>query len=279
MLTIDPAPVTNTGTIEVKGDSILVLSDEIITNTDGTTKGIIHVDANNSTHFATLDLEGSTIKGGTLIISGELVSTGDSFITGADITNTGTIDVTSGTLTIDATSILNNTGTLETNGGNLIIDTAFAGSLEIKGAAALELGSADAYSQVTVTFEPEATGTLKLDHSETFSGTVAGLDDNTIDLVDIAYGSNPTVSYAGDASGGILSVFVGGVDVSNIKLTGDYLGVHWTLTDDGPSRARHGCDGSPRRCRRARPQRQCDPGRRFDRLDHGWRPDGLRRHL
>ncbi len=171
-----------------------------------------------------------------------LVSTGDSFITGTDITNTGTIDVTSGTLTIDATTILNNTGTLETNGGNLIIDTAFAGGLEIKGAAALELGSsfANAYSQVTVTSEPGATGTLKLDHSETFSGTIAGLDDNTIDLVDIAYGSNPTVSYAGDASSGILSVFVNGVDVSNIKLTGDYLGAHWTLTDDGFSQ--HGTD-------------------------------------
>jgi hypothetical protein len=240
MLTIDPAPVTNTGTIEVTDGATLVLSGEIITNTDGTTKGVIQVGADPTHTAATLDLEGSTIKGGTLIISGELVSTGDSFITGADITNTGTIDVTSGTLTIDATSILNNTGTLETNGGNLIIDTAFAGSLEIKGAAALELGSADAYSHVTVTFEPEATGTLKLDHSEAFSGTVAGLDDNTIDLVDIAYGSNPTVSYAGDASGGILSVFVGGVDVSNIKLTGDYLGVHWSLTDDGSSG--HGTD-------------------------------------
>jgi fibronectin-binding autotransporter adhesin len=243
-LTIDPAPVTNTGTIEVKGDSTLVLSGETITNsvtTDGvTTKGVIQVDATDSTHFSTLDLHGSTINGGTLIISGELVSTGDSFITGADITNTGTIDVTSGTLTIDATSILNNTGTLETNGGNLIIDAAFSGNLEIKGAAALELGSANAYSQVTVTFEPKATGTLKLDDSKTFSGTVAGLDDNTIDLVDIAYGSNPTVRYAGDASGGILSVFVGGVDVSNIKLTGDYLGVHWTLTDDGSSP--HGTD-------------------------------------
>ena len=229
-LTIDPAPVTNTGTIEVKGDSTLVLNDEIITNTDDTTKGVIKVDA-DLTHTATLDLEGSTIHGGTVTIAGVLDSTGDSFITGATITNTGTIDVTGGTLTIDATSTLDNTGgTLETNGGNLIIDAAIVGSLDIKGGAVLELGSslANAYSQVTVTFEPGATGTLKLDHSETFNGTVAGLDDNTIDLVDVAYGSNPTVSYAGNASGGILSVFAGGVDVSNIKLTGDYLGVHWT---------------------------------------------------
>ena len=238
-LTIDPTPVTNTGTIEVKGDSTLVLSDEIITNTDGTTKGVIQVDARSDAYC---DARSGGVH--------------DQWRHGhyrrrpgfdrrqlhhrCDITNTGTIDVTGGTLTIDATSILNNTGTLETNGGNLIIDTAFVGSLEIKGAAALELGSANAYSQVTVTFEPEATGTLKLDHSKTFSGTVAGLDDNTIDLADIAYGSNPTVSYAGNVSGGILSIFVGGVDVSNIHLTGDYLGVHWTLTDDGSSQ--HGTD-------------------------------------
>src|SRR5205814_6976427 len=32
---------------------------------------------------------------------------------------------------------------------------------------------------------------------------------------------------------------VGGVDVANIHLSGDYLGVHWALTDDGPS---HGTD-------------------------------------
>ena len=237
-LTIDPAPVTNTGTIEVKGDSTLVLSEETITNT----KGFIQVDATDSTHFSTLDLEGSTIHGGTLVISGELDSTGDSFITGATITNTGTIDVTGGTLTIDATSTLDNTnGTLETNGGNLIIDARIVGNLEIKGGAVLELGSslASAYSHATVTFEPGSTGTLKLDHSKTFSGAVAGFDANTtIDLADIAYGSNVTASYAGNAAGGILSVFVGGIDVSNIDLTGDYLGVHWTLADDGS----HGTD-------------------------------------
>jgi hypothetical protein len=241
-LTIDPTPVTNTGTMEVKGGATLVLSDEIISNTDGTTKGVIQVDADPG-HTATLDLEGSTISGGTLKIFGELDSTGDSFITGVTITNTGTIDVTGGTLIIDATSTLDNTGgTLETNGGKLIIDAAISGNLEIKGGAVLELGSglANAYSQATVTFEPGATGTLKLDHSETFNGKVVGLDDNTIDLVDIAYGSNPTVSYAGDASGGTLSVFVNGVDVSNIHLTGDYLGVHWTLSDDGS--LQHGTD-------------------------------------
>ena len=241
-LTIDPTPVTNGGTMEVKIGSTLVLSDEIITNTDGTTKGIIQVDGDPG-QTAMLDLEGSTISGGTLKISGELDSTGDSFITGVTITNTGTIDVTGGTLIIDATSTLDNTGgTLETNGGNLIVDAAISGNLEIKGGAVLELGSssANAYSQATVTFEPEATGTLKLDHSETFNGKVAGLDDNTIDLVDIPSVKDgktvlPTVTYSGDKTGGTLTI-VSNVDptqVAHIQLTGDYTGVTWVATNDG----------------------------------------------
>ncbi len=245
-LTIDPTPVTNTGTILVTDDSTLVLDGETITNsvtdpgTHATTNGKIEVDATDATHVSTLDLEGSTIDGGTLTISGTLDSTGSSFITGASITNSGTIDVTSGTLTIDATSTLINTGTIETDGGNLILNAALSGNLEIKGASTFELGASDpsAYSHLTVTFDPGATGTLVLDHAESFKGTIAGLDDNKLDLADVAYGSNTTVSYSGTATAGVLSIYVNGIDVSDIHLTGDYLGVRWALADDGS--AQHG---------------------------------------
>src|SRR5258708_12761850 len=56
----------------------------------------------------------------------------------------------------------------------------------------------------------------------------------------MGYGNKLTVSYAGNTSGGTLSIFVGGVDVSDIKLTGDYTGVHWALANDGSSQ--HGTD-------------------------------------
>ncbi len=85
------------------------------------------------------------------------------------ITNTGTIDVTGGTLTIDATSTLDTShGVVEASGGHLTINAAIVGNLEIKDGAVLELGSSssDAYSQATVTFDPGAMGTLKLDHSQ-----------------------------------------------------------------------------------------------------------------
>ena len=234
-LTIDPTPVTNTGTIEVMGGGTLKLSDDIITNADDTTNGIIQVDA-GPINPATLDLDASTISGGTVNISGVLNSSGDSFVTGAKITNTGTIDVTSGTLVIDATSTLDNTGgTLKSDGGDLIVDTAFSGNLEIKGGAVLELGANAPYSSVTVTFDPDATGTLKLDHSEAFGGTVTGLDDNTIDLLDISSLNGvgtivlPTVTF--DSKTDILTI-TSNVDltqVAHIQLTGDYTGVSWSV--------------------------------------------------
>jgi len=238
-LTIDPTSITNTATIEVKGGSTLKLSDDIITNTDGTTNGIIRVDA-DPTHTATLDLDKSTISGGIVTVSGLLDSTGDSFITGATITNTGIIDVTSGTLTIDATSTFINTGKLESNGGNLIIDTAFSGNLEIKGGAVLELGAGSpvTYSHAAVTFDPGATGTLKLDHSQTFGGTVTGLDDNAIDLVDISSVKDgktvlPTITYDGIHDTLTIVSNVDHTQIAHIQLTGDYSGVTWAATTDG----------------------------------------------
>ncbi len=140
--------MTNTGTIEVAGDSTLVLSGETVTNSvtvaDVTTNGIIQVDATS-----TLDLEGATVNGGTLTISGLLDSTGDSFINDAAITNSGIIDVTSGIGTISGASSFINNGTLETlgaeldlvnttvtNNGSIIVDLAegLSGTLNLQGA-------------------------------------------------------------------------------------------------------------------------------------------------
>jgi len=102
----------------------------------------------------------------------------------------------------------------------------------------LELGANSPYTSVTVTFEPDATGTLKLDHAETFGGTVVGLDDNTIDLVDISSVKNgatvlPTVTF--DSATDVLTITsnVDPTEVAHIKLQGDYTGVTWNVTSDG----------------------------------------------
>src|SRR5581483_10461311 len=239
-LTIDPADFTNTGTLEVKDGATVVLNgetvDNSVTDTGGTTNGTIQVDAH-----AVLDFEGSAINGGNLNVEAlsKFDSTGISSITGATITNSGVFDVTSGTLTIDATSILNNAGKFEADGGNLIINAAVSGNLEIVSFSGLELGAtaAGAYSAATVTFDVGSTGTLTLDDAAASKDVkIAGLDDdNTIDFTHLKFDSGLTTSYSGTASGGTLSIFEGGLEVAEIKLTGDYTGVHWVLGQDSRS--------------------------------------------
>ena len=111
-----------------------------------------------------------------------------------------------------------------------------SGNLEIVSFSGLELGAtaAGAYSAATVTFDVGSTGTLTLDDAAASKDvTIAGLDDdNTIDFTHLKFDSGLTTSYSGTASGGTLSVFEGGLEVAEIKLTGDYTGVHWVLGQD-----------------------------------------------
>ena len=200
-LTIDPTKVTNNGTILVDSHT-------------------------------TLDLQSSEIDGGKITIDGELDSTGNSTISGATIINDGVIDIKSGLLTIDATSVLSGTGSIKMDGGSLALKGALVGDIEISGAGTVELesNSLTAYSNATVTFDQGSTGTLKLDHAGDFGGKVVGFTTGqTLDLADIAYSSKPIVVY----TGGVLEVYVNGQDVANINLTGDYSGVQWVLSSDG----------------------------------------------
>lgn len=91
-LDINGEAVTNKGTLQSINNGTLKLISTTVTNG----VGAVSVEAGS-----TLDLVGSTIAGGTVTIAGTLESTGTSAINDADIHNTGTITVTSGTLTID----------------------------------------------------------------------------------------------------------------------------------------------------------------------------------
>ena len=108
----------------------------------------------------------------------------------------------------------------------------------IDAGATLELTSA--YNGV-VTFAG-STGTLKLDNSSSFSGTVAGMSgQDTIDLVDINFASAQQPTYSGTNSGGTLTV-ADGTHTANIALSGQYMasfvksadGFGGTLIQDAP---------------------------------------------
>jgi len=77
------------------------------------------------------------------------------------------------------------------------------------------------------------TGTLKIDHSSTFAGTVAGMSgQDTIDFADIDFTEVQTPVYSGDASGGMLTV-TDGTHTGNVALIGNYLASTFVASSDG----------------------------------------------
>src|SRR5215216_1143171 len=101
----------------------------------------------------------------------------------------GVIEATgTNALVIDTGAIaVTNYGLIEASGtGGLVVNSALVGggAAEIDGASRIEFGAA---SDAAVAFDAAASGTLQLDQSAGFSGTIAGFDGNdVIDLADIA---------------------------------------------------------------------------------------------
>jgi len=102
--------ITNMGTLDVSGPA--TLRDVALTNNH-----VVQIDSGE-----TLNLDNSTITGGTLNIAGTLDSTGDSFITDVTIDNVGNIHVSSGVLTIDPAPFTNSGTILVTNDSTLVLD-------------------------------------------------------------------------------------------------------------------------------------------------------------
>ena len=77
------------------------------------------------------------------------------------------------------------------------------------------------------------TGTLKLDNSSSFAGTVAGMTGQ--DTIDFAYIDPIKVqqpTYSGTASSGSLTV-TDGSHIANVALLGDYMASTFVTSSDG----------------------------------------------
>ena len=78
-----------------------------------------------------------------------------------------------------------------------------------------------------------STGTLQLDSSSSFSGTVAGMSDQDIlDLRDVNPASVQAPTFLGSSSGGTLTV-TDGTHSANIALLGNYLASSFVTSSDG----------------------------------------------
>ena len=151
--------------------------------------------------------------------------------TGANVvTNAGLIEATA-SAGLSISSAIANSGTILANGGNVTLSAAVTGSGtdSLKGASVIEAGGADSN---TVAFASTSTGTLKLDQSQLFTGTVTGLSTGkTIDLANVAIGT-ATLSYSGTTTSGVLKV-TDGSTTATINLTGKYTKASFNLTNDG----------------------------------------------
>jgi hypothetical protein len=80
-----------------------------------------------------------------------------------------------------------------------------------------------------------STGTLRLDSSSSFAGTVAGMTgQDAIDFRDINPAAVQTPTYSGTSTGGTLAV-TDGTHSANIALLGNYLASTFAPSNDGHS--------------------------------------------
>ena len=139
------------------------------------------------------------------------------------VLNTGTLQSV-GTGGLQVISDLINTGLIWANGGNVVIDgdASGAGIAMISGMATLEFSAA---SDQHVSFTTIGDGMLILANAAAFTGSIDGFNaGDRIDLVDINFGANDTLTYvANDAgTGGLLSVS-DGLHTAQLEIDGQYI--------------------------------------------------------
>ncbi|VVP99103.1 hypothetical protein PS934_02349 [Pseudomonas fluorescens] len=185
-------------------------ADTVLTNADNTISGAGQLGAGQM----------MLVNSGLILASGVnalVIDTGSSAVT-----NTGVLQASgSGGLVIE--SALLNSGSLWANDGNITVhgDASGAGSATISGTAMLEFGAA---SDQHVTFDSGAAGTLKLDVSAAFSGSVSGFAaGDKLEFGDVAFGADTQITYAANdiGTGGMLSVS-DGAHVTQVALNGQY---------------------------------------------------------
>ncbi|QPF91352.1 VCBS domain-containing protein [Bradyrhizobium commune] len=215
-LDINGEAVTNTGTLAAINDGTLKLISMTVTNTGGA----VSIESGS-----TLDLSGATVDGGTMTIAGTLESTGTSAITDADITNTGTITVTGGTLTIDPAvpHTITNSHLIQANGGELDI----SGELVTNSADLKAInGGILKLSNVTVT---NGGGTVTVDGtSKLYLSNVSAINGGQLSNSGHLYG----VSGANSVSAAVTNTGTIEVQGGTLNLSGGLTGAGSLVIDD-----------------------------------------------
>ncbi|MER9587036.1 Ig-like domain-containing protein [Mesorhizobium sp. M0276] len=222
--------------VTLQGGGQILLSDSAANIISGTGPDVTLVNVDNTISGA------GQLGGGMLGLDnqGTIIATGSNALVvdtgGSAVVNSGTLETTgSGGLTI--TGGLANSGMLWANGGNIDINGQVTGDGDatIGNLSKLEFGAA---SSTDVTFAANAAGTLQLDDSFDFSGSIAGItNDDKVNLEDILFGAGTSAAYQADldGAGGTLTV-TDGTHNATLHLLGVYDAHSFTLADDGTGR-------------------------------------------
>ncbi|WP_247432182.1 VCBS domain-containing protein [Bradyrhizobium sp. 44] len=216
-LDINGEAVANTGTLAAINHGTLKLIGVTVTDT-----GSGHVSVESG---SILDLQGATIDGGTVTIAGTLESTGTSAINNADITNTGTITVTSGTLTIDPAILhtITNHGLIQANGGELDI----SGELIVNSADIMAVhGGTLKLASVIVT---NSAGTITVDGTSKLYLTDVSINGGSLSNAGNLYG----VSGSNTVSAMVTNTGTIEVQAGTLNLAGGLSGVGSVTIDNG----------------------------------------------
>ncbi|TPK62094.1 adhesin, partial [Mesorhizobium sp. B2-4-15] len=222
--------------ITLQGGGQVVLSDSDANMVSGTAADVTFTNVDNTISGAgqlgggllSLDNQGTIIATGTHAL---VIDTG-----GSTVANSGILEATgSGGLTVNGA--VANSGLIWANGGDIAIGGQVTGDGDaiIGNMSQLEFHAA---SSTNVTFAADAAGTLQLDDSFDFSGSIAGItNDDKVDLGDILFGTGTSAVYHmnQDGSGGTLLVSDGTHDAT-LHIIGAYDADSFTVADDGTGR-------------------------------------------
>ncbi|PZV35942.1 beta strand repeat-containing protein, partial [Mesorhizobium kowhaii] len=222
--------------ITLHGGGQVVLSDSDANVISGTAADVTLTNVDNTISGA------GQLGGGLLSLNnqGTIIATGTHALVidtgGSTVSNSGTFEATgSGGLAINGA--VANSGLIWANGGDVTIGGQVTGDGDaiIGNMSQLEFHAA---SSADVIFGADAAGTLRLDDSFDFSGSIAGItNDDRVDLGDIWFSTGTSAVYQAnqDGSGGTLLVSDGTHDAT-LHLVGAYDTGTFTLADDGTGR-------------------------------------------
>ena len=212
------------GTVQLDGGRTLENDGTLVWNRGSIALG--SGDANASVQAGWLN----NAAGGVLRIAGDGTV---ALAGGGGMLNAGTLIKSGGIGNALIEAELNNSGTVLVQSGTLTLDQAVsgAGGFEIDGTAKLDFGSVVSSGEA-IRFLGGG-GTLAVERTGVFGATVSGFAaGDALDLTALDFAASPTIGFIGGTGGGALTVGDGAHSVM-IALLGDYTPSGFQLAGDG----------------------------------------------